>query len=429
MIDANFGRSATELSGYLAAGEVEASTLASGSAGDGCRVATRVPTRRPALEERNGSANALASYLSSILMQLPSAEQAAFLGARIREGRGQAMRAVLEDEQTTRDLAALLTDANAAGSGLAKAGSRLCGEFMASRPEVLDELLRLWSNGRPFEGVLDRLETLLTERVAPLLGLERSGATADATSALNVLEGLRAGRRCERSARAELIQSHLFLVVRIARRYAVSAPDFLDLIQEGNLGLMRAADRFDPSAGRFVPYAGFWIRAFISEAACVQRRVIRLPLNVEWSRKRLANMGARLAQVLGQQPTTKELARATKMPADAIHGMSLVPQRTLSLDAPLGPLTEDALIDFVEDTASPNPYEQLVQSERAAVVSKALNLLTPTEQIVLRARFGFEAVAEKSIQQLADELGLPGERVRQMERVGLGKLKRRCKMP
>jgi len=234
------------------------------------------------------------------------------------------------------------------------------------------------------------------------------------------------GRRIQagdQEARARLIEANLRLVVQIARRYLNRGLPLPDLIEEGNLGLMRAAEKFEPERGtRFSTYATWWIRHAVVRALANQARMIRLPVHVEALLGRYAKEQARLTQALNRPPTPEEMAAALHTSVEQVRELDEIRQPPVSLDAPTGP-EDTALHDVVPD-ASADPSVSLGALLRARTdLTSILDDLAANERTVLRRRFGLDGGSGETLEAIGQRLSLSRERVRQIEANGLRKLR------
>jgi RNA polymerase sigma factor (sigma-70 family) len=232
----------------------------------------------------------------------------------------------------------------------------------------------------------------------------------------------RRARAGDESAKARLIEANLRLVVQVARRYFNRGLPLPDLIEEGNLGLIRAVEKFEPERGlRFSTYATWWIRHAITRALANQARIIRLPVHVEMLLGRYAKEQQRLTQTLGRAPTTAELAQALGTTVEQVEELDELRQRPVSLDAPI---TEHGRVaDVVADpTADPSAALTRLFHERTDLVS-VLDDLAENERKVLRGRFGLDGDEPQTLEAIGQRLRLTRERVRQIEATALRKLR------
>lgn len=225
-------------------------------------------------------------------------------------------------------------------------------------------------------------------------------------------------------ARRTLIESNLRLVIAIARRYTSTGVPLIDLIQEGNLGLMRAAEKFDYRRGcHFGTYATWWIRQAVSRAAGEQSRLIHLPEHVATRLRKVRRIAAQLSQENGLDPLPEQIAEACNMDLNEVVDLLGIIEQPVSLDAPVDDEARYSLADTLEDSATPAPAETASQHLLGEELHHALALLTPRERSVITLRYGIGDGRSRTLLEVGKELGISRERVRQLEVVALMKLR------
>ena len=225
-------------------------------------------------------------------------------------------------------------------------------------------------------------------------------------------------------ARSHLIQANLRLVVSVAKKYVGRGLSFLDLIQEGNIGLMKATDKFDYRRGfKFSTYATWWIRQAITRAISDQSRTIRLPVHVGETINRVKKTGHRLQQIFEREPTSEEVARAMDVPEEKVRQVLDASRLPVSLEAPVGQEGDAFLGDFIEDETMPPPLELASQQLLKTQITDALCRLTERERRIVILRFGLDDGQFRTLEEVGREFGITRERIRQIEAKALRKLR------
>jgi len=232
------------------------------------------------------------------------------------------------------------------------------------------------------------------------------------------------GRRDADQAKAELVQANLRLVVHAAKRCRHRGVDFLDRIQEGNLGLMKAVDKFDYRRGyRFSTYATWWIQQSISRAIADQSRTIRVPVHMHENLTQVRRMRRQLRQEHGREPSAEELAVLMGLPLDKVQRCLEVVAEPVSLEAPAGPEGDRLVGDFVPDDRADDPQDALIHDRMSQVTREMLATLSPRERRVLQLRFGIDEKSQHTLEEIGQQFNVTRERIRQIESNALAKLR------
>ncbi|MCU0497323.1 MAG: sigma-70 family RNA polymerase sigma factor [Anaerolineae bacterium] len=225
-------------------------------------------------------------------------------------------------------------------------------------------------------------------------------------------------------AREHLGRANTRLVVSIAKRYMGQGLPFPDLIQEGNVGLMRAVDKYDYRRGnRFSTYATWWIRQAITRALAQKTRTIRIPLHMTERIRQMYRTAQSLEQLMGRRPSPEEIAAEMDIPADAIRSMMDASQHAIALERPVGEDGDSEFGDFIEDQDSPSPVEAATQHLLEETIEEVLSELTPRQSHILRLRFGLGGGEPHTLEEIANKFGLSRERIRQLEKEALRRLR------
>ncbi len=300
--------------------------------------------------------------------------------------------------------------------------ARFIESFPGNETNV-DWVLREIATNKPYSAILERFKHAIIEKQARLAGLQKK-AMISIRELKEINKQMSIGETRARLAKREMIEANLRLVISIAKKYTNRGLQFLDLIQEGNIGLMKAVDKFEYRRGyKFSTYATWWIRQAITRSIADQARTIRIPVHMIETINKMNRISRQILQETGSEPDPAELAERMEMPEEKIRKIMKISKEPISMETPIGDDDDSHLGDFIEDSVTVAPADAAMYASLREATKDVLDTLTPREAKVLRMRFGIEMNTDHTLEEVGKQFDVTRERIRQIEAKALRKLR------